>query len=81
MTFGIGFALNDRAALILSYQQTHVFTAYANGQAITGSPIPLGHLISASAIRSRSRRGSITARGSVQILSMNVTPDDRNAGH
>ena len=38
ITFGIGFALNDRAALTLSYQQTHVFTAYANGQPITGSP-------------------------------------------
>jgi hypothetical protein len=42
ITFGIGFALNDRAALTLSYQQTHVFTAYANGQAITGSPYSYG---------------------------------------
>jgi hypothetical protein len=42
ITFGIGFALNDRAALTLSYQQTHVFTAYANGQAITGSPYSFG---------------------------------------
>jgi len=42
LTFGIGFALNDRAALTLSYQQTHVFTAYANGQAITGSPYSFG---------------------------------------
>jgi len=42
ITFGIGFALNDRAALTLSYQQTHVFTAYANGQPITGSPYSYG---------------------------------------
>ena len=42
ITFGIGFALNDRAALTLSYQQTHVFTAYANGQPITGSPYSFG---------------------------------------
>jgi hypothetical protein len=42
ITFGIGFALNDRAALTLSYQQTHVFTAYANGQAIAGSPYSYG---------------------------------------
>ena len=42
ITFGIGFALNDRAALTFSYQQTHVFTAYANGHAITGSPYSFG---------------------------------------
>lgn len=42
VTFGIGFALNDRAALTFSYQQTHVFTAYANHQAITGSPYSFG---------------------------------------
>ncbi|MBV9017783.1 MAG: hypothetical protein JO058_19210 [Alphaproteobacteria bacterium] len=42
VTFGIGFALNDRAALTLSYQQTHVFTAYADGQPITGSPYSFG---------------------------------------
>jgi hypothetical protein len=42
ITFGIGFALNDRAALTLSYQQTHVFTAYENGRAITGSPYSYG---------------------------------------
>jgi hypothetical protein len=42
ITFGIGFALNDRAALTFSYQQTHVFTAYANGQAIAGSPYSYG---------------------------------------
>jgi hypothetical protein len=42
ITFGIGFALNDRAALTFSYQQTHVFTAYANHQAISGSPYSFG---------------------------------------
>jgi cell division protein FtsB len=42
ITFGIGFALNDRSALTLSYQQTHVFPAYANGQEITGSPYSFG---------------------------------------
>jgi hypothetical protein len=42
ITFGIGFALNDRAALTLSYQQTHVFTAYLNGNAIPGSPYSFG---------------------------------------
>ena len=42
ITFGVGFALNDRAALTFSYQQTHVFTAYANGQAIPGSPYSFG---------------------------------------
>ena len=42
ITFGIGFALNDRAALTLSYQQTHVFTAYDNGRPITGSPYSYG---------------------------------------
>lgn len=42
ITFGIGFALNDRAALTLSYQQTHVFAAYANGREITGSPYSFG---------------------------------------
>jgi hypothetical protein len=42
ITFGIGFALNDRAALTLSYQQEHVFTAYENGQPIKGSPYSFG---------------------------------------
>ncbi len=42
LTFGIGFALNDRTSLTLSYQQEHVFTAYANGQAIKGSPYSFG---------------------------------------
>jgi hypothetical protein len=42
ITFGIGFALNDEAALTLSYQQTHVFTAYSDGQSIAGSSYSYG---------------------------------------
>ena len=42
MTFGIGFSLNDRAALTFSYQQQHVFTAFENHQAISGSPYSFG---------------------------------------
>ncbi len=42
ITFGIGFALNDRAALTFSYQQEHVFTAFENHQAIAGSPYSFG---------------------------------------
>jgi len=42
LTFGIGFSLNDRAALTFSYQQQHVFTAFANHQAISGSPYSFG---------------------------------------
>ncbi len=42
ITFGIGFSLNDRAALTFSYQQTHVFAASANGQEISGSPYSFG---------------------------------------
>jgi hypothetical protein len=42
LTFGIGFALNDRSALTLSYQQTHVFAASANGREIPGSPYSYG---------------------------------------
>jgi hypothetical protein len=42
VTFGIGFALNDRAALTFSYQQTHVFSAFANHQAVQGSPYSFG---------------------------------------
>jgi hypothetical protein len=41
-TFGIGFALNDRTALTFSYQQTHVFPAFANHQQIPGSPYSYG---------------------------------------
>ena len=43
ITFGIGFSLNDRAAMTFSYQQEHVFTAFANGQAIRGSPYSFGN--------------------------------------
>jgi len=42
ITFGVGFALNDRAALTFSYQQTHVFSAFANHQEIAGSPYSFG---------------------------------------
>jgi hypothetical protein len=42
ITFGIGFALNDQAALTLSYQQTYVFTAYSDGHPITGSAYSYG---------------------------------------
>lgn len=42
VTFGIGFSLNDRAALTFSYQQQHVFTSFANHQAIAGSPYSFG---------------------------------------
>ena len=42
LTFGIGFALNDRAALTFSYQQTHVFSAFANHQEVAGSPYSFG---------------------------------------
>jgi hypothetical protein len=42
VTFGIGFALNDRAAMTFSYQQSHVFTAFENHQSINGSPYSFG---------------------------------------
>jgi hypothetical protein len=42
VTFGIGFSLNDRAALTFSYQQQHVFTSFANHQPIAGSPYSFG---------------------------------------
>jgi hypothetical protein len=42
ISFGIGFALNDQAALTLSYQQTYVFTAYSDGHPITGSAYSYG---------------------------------------
>ena len=42
VTFGVGFALNDRAALTFSYQQTHVFSAFANHQEVAGSPYSFG---------------------------------------
>ncbi|HEV2099001.1 MAG TPA: hypothetical protein VGR45_08765 [Stellaceae bacterium] len=42
LTFGIGFSLNDRAALTFSYQQQHVFTSFANHNAISGSSYSFG---------------------------------------
>ena len=42
LTFGIGFALNDRTSMTLSYQQEHVFSAYENGSPILGSPYSFG---------------------------------------
>lgn len=42
LTFGIGFSLNDRTAMTLSYQQEHVFAAFANNQEIKGSPYSFG---------------------------------------
>lgn len=42
LTVGIGFALNDRASLTLSYQQQHVFSSLQNGQTIRGSSYSFG---------------------------------------
>lgn len=42
LTFGFGFALNDRASMSLSYQQEHVFESYQNGRAIQGSSYSFG---------------------------------------
>ncbi len=44
LTFGIGFALNDRAALTLSYQQTHVFAGLRQWQRNPGIGLLLRHL-------------------------------------
>jgi hypothetical protein len=41
-TFGIGFALNDRTALTLSYQQEHYFSSSENGSTIPGSSYDFG---------------------------------------
>lgn len=41
-TLGIGFALNDRTSLTLSYQQQHNFSSTANGQTINGSSYDFG---------------------------------------
>jgi hypothetical protein len=41
-TFGIGFALNDRTSLTLSYQQEHYFTSSENGSTIPGSSYDFG---------------------------------------
>lgn len=42
LTAGIGFALNERASLSLSYQQQHVFEASQNGQVLRGSAYNFG---------------------------------------
>ncbi|MBU6448433.1 MAG: hypothetical protein KGQ26_02290 [Rhodospirillales bacterium] len=41
-TFGLGFALNDKASMTLSYQEEHVFPARAGGSQITGSSYDFG---------------------------------------
>lgn len=41
-TFGIGFALNDQTSLTLSYQQEHVFGAFADQKPIKGSDYDFG---------------------------------------
>lgn len=41
-TFGMGFALNDKASMTLSYQQEHVFGSSANNHAIPGSAYDFG---------------------------------------
>ncbi len=41
-TFGLGFALNDKVSMTLSYQEEHVFPAYAGGTQIAGSAYDFG---------------------------------------
>lgn len=41
-TFGIGFALNDKASMTFSYQEEHVFPASANGSQLPGSAYDFG---------------------------------------
>lgn len=41
-TFGLGFALNDKASMTLSYQEEHVFSASADGKQIAGSAYDFG---------------------------------------
>lgn len=41
-TFGMGFALNDKASLTLSYQQEHVFGSAVNHHSIPGSAYDFG---------------------------------------
>ena len=41
-TFGLGFALNDKASMTLSYQEEHVFPARAGGSQIPGSSYDFG---------------------------------------
>jgi hypothetical protein len=41
-TFGIGFALNDKASMTFSYQEEHVFASSAGGRQIAGSAYDFG---------------------------------------
>ena len=41
-TFGIGFALNDKASMTFSYQEEHVFSSSAGGRQIPGSNYDFG---------------------------------------
>ncbi|MDR3505965.1 MAG: hypothetical protein P4L52_06945 [Acidocella sp.] len=41
-TFGIGFALNDKASMTFSYQEEHVFASSAGGRQIVGSAYDFG---------------------------------------
>ena len=41
-TFGMGFALNDKASMTLSYQQEHVFGSSVNNRSIPGSAYDFG---------------------------------------
>jgi hypothetical protein len=41
-TFGLGFALNDKASMTLSYQEEHVFPASSDGHQIKGSAYDFG---------------------------------------
>jgi hypothetical protein len=43
-TFGLGFALNDKTSMTLSYQEEHVFGASVNGQSLAGSAYDFGTL-------------------------------------
>ncbi|MDE2238849.1 MAG: transporter, partial [Rhodospirillales bacterium] len=42
VTFGIGFALNDKASMTFSYQEEHVFPASADGRQLPGSAYDFG---------------------------------------
>lgn len=41
-TFGLGFALNDKASMTFSYQEEHVFASSVGGQEIPGSSYDFG---------------------------------------
>ena len=41
-TFGIGFALNDKASMTFSYEEEHVFSSSSGGQQIPGSNYDFG---------------------------------------